>query len=580
MLNRFKIKQRLYFIMGLMLLLAGLSAYFSFNAATTVKSASLSQLDRITQTLQREKLKSVTHSLAVALGRDLAVLETEEQKIEQLRRLIDPIRFEEDESGYFYAYKGTVNVAHPMKKSLLGKDLNAMKDANGVYPIRELEKAAQSGGGYTVFTWEKPGAGPTLKLGYAELIPGTGIWIGTGLYMDNLQAFKDQTGQILSDKVSGVLMQMGIAGVLVLVLVLVLCVSVISGITRSIKAMLEGVAHVQKGDFTRTINLGSTDELGHLSRTFDTFTQTMDRTLGSVLDQSRTINKLSDDLKTLSAEMSEAAGSSSAEAREAAADAQEMTGYMSSVAGVMETTAKNIAQIAAATVEISATINEITRHTENTATTTETTTQEARDAALKMEELIGQTREINTVTEVIQEISEQTHLLALNATIEASRAGAAGRGFAVVADEIKDLAKQTAVATDDIRRKVDAINTTVDRTRQGLLDVEKAIQETSNSVAVVRSSVQEQAQSTEEINKTLHETSTGITDVSASVERASQMADEIAGKISQVFSSASQMAGDSRLVSESADELNRTAASVAELAKGFTTSHRASGTKA
>ena len=574
MLNRFSIKHRLYLIMGLMLLLSGLSAYFITTATTTVKQTALNQLDRITQTVQKEKLKSVTHAIAVALGKNLGKLDTETEKIKQLQSFIDPIRFEADKSGYFYAYKGTVNVAHPMKKSLIGKDLKDLKDSTGVYPIRALEKAAESGGGFCFFTWDKPGTGPTLKLGYAEFIPGTRIWVGTGLYMDNLQVFKDHTGQILSEKVSRVLMQMGVTGGIVLLLILVVCLSVVSGITSSMKSMLKGVSHVQKGDFTRRINLTATDEIGELSRVFDTFTKTMNRSMGDVLDQSQTINHLSDDLNDLSAEMSEAAATSSAQARDAAMESEEMTGYMVSVAKVMETTTGNITQIAAATEEISATIKEITGHTQHTVSTTETATREAMEAASKMDELTRRTNEINSVTQAIQEISEQTHLLALNATIEASRAGAAGRGFAVVADEIKALAKQTATATEEIRHKVEAIQATVGQTRQGILGVEKVVQDTNSAVALVQTSVSEQALSTEEINKTLQETSSGIAEVSASVDQASQMAKKISQQISLVFSSASQIAGDSRLVRESADELNRTAENFSRMGEAFVTSHK------
>lgn len=572
MLNRFNIKQRLYFIMVLMIILSSLSAFFLVKATSNLKATSLAQLGQITQTLQKQKLKAATHAISVALGKDLAGIGTEAEKIKQLQFLIDPIRFEEDESGYFYAYKGTVNVAHPMKKSLIGKDLGNLKDANGVYPIQDLEKAAESGDGFTFFTWDKPGAGPTLKLGYAEFIPGTRIWVGTGLYMDNFKAFEDKTSHLISANVSRVLMQMGSIGCIVLVLILVVCLSVVSGITTSIRTMLEGVSHVQQGDFTRRINLKATDEMGRLARVLDTFTGTMNRTMGDVLDQSKTVNHLSDDLKSLSAEMSKAATSSSADAQDVAKEAEEMTGYMASVAGVMDTTVGNISQIAAATEEISTTINEITAHTQKTVSTTETATREAKSAALKINELTSRTREINSVTETIQEISEQTHLLALNATIEASRAGAAGKGFAVVADEIKTLARQTAVATEEIRKKVNVINDTVTYTRQSILDVEKIIQDTNNSVVLVQSSVSEQAQSTEEINKTLQETSSGIVDVSASVDRASRMAGGIEEKISQVFSSASQIAADSLLVSESADELNRTAESFTRMADGFTTS--------
>ena len=116
-----------------------------------------------------------------------------------------------------------------------------------------------------------------------------------------------------------------------------------------------------------------------------------------------------------------------------------------------EQAATNIALVATATDEMTSTINEIVKSTEKAQEITKSAVREAGSASEKVDELGRAAVEIGKVTEAITEISEQTNLLALNATIEAARAGEAGKGFAVVANEIKELAKQTAGATGDLR---------------------------------------------------------------------------------------------------------------------------------
>ena len=100
--------------------------------------------------------------------------------------MVKPARYEKDLSGYFFIYKGQVNVAFPVKESAQGKDLGSLQDKNGVYVIRELEKQAKSGGGYVSYIWPKPGTGDTPKISYAEMIPGLDMWVGTGVYLDTM----------------------------------------------------------------------------------------------------------------------------------------------------------------------------------------------------------------------------------------------------------------------------------------------------------------------------------------------------------------------------------------------------------
>lgn len=126
------------------------------------------------------------HSYAEMLGHSLPLIEGDSLKIEFIRKVIEKVRFYPDSSGYFYAYDfDCVNIAHARQKDIVGKNLYDHKDFKGKYVIRELSKAAQSGGGFVEFYWIKPGTEEEKeKLGYVEPIPGTDYFIGSGVYLE------------------------------------------------------------------------------------------------------------------------------------------------------------------------------------------------------------------------------------------------------------------------------------------------------------------------------------------------------------------------------------------------------------
>jgi signal transduction histidine kinase len=127
-----------------------------------------------------------THVAAVGLGEMLKNVSDEERRVEIVRKFIDPVRFFDDQSGYFYVYYySCVNLAHAIDKTLPGKDLTEYKDMKGNFVIQMLSAAAQKGGGFVTFYWPHPVTKlEQRKIGYVEPIPGTDYFIGTGYYPD------------------------------------------------------------------------------------------------------------------------------------------------------------------------------------------------------------------------------------------------------------------------------------------------------------------------------------------------------------------------------------------------------------
>ena len=176
------------------------------------------------------------------------------------------------------------------------------------------------------------------------------------------------------------------------------------------------------------------------------------------------------ELSASSARMSDGSREASDKAHAVAAAAEQMTANVMSVASGMEQTSTNLGTVATATEQMTSTIGEIAGNSEKARRITEEATRQAARIGEQMNQLGAAAQEIGKVTETITEISSQTNLLALNATIEAARAGSAGKGFAVVANEIKELAKQTAAATEDIKGRIAGVQSS---TAGGIAEIGK-----------------------------------------------------------------------------------------------------------
>ena len=135
---------------------------------------------------QKNTAVAVVHSAATGIAASIKNISSEEEQISFIRSFIAPIRFYPDDSGYFYVYNyDCVNIAHATEPELQGQSLYDYQDTHGSYVIRELSAAAQQGGGFVEYYWQKPGEeGEKLKIGYVEPIPNSDYFIGSGVYLD------------------------------------------------------------------------------------------------------------------------------------------------------------------------------------------------------------------------------------------------------------------------------------------------------------------------------------------------------------------------------------------------------------
>lgn len=275
------------------------------------------------------------------------------------------------------------------------------------------------------------------------------------------------------------------------------------------------------------------------------------------------------EMGAVSERLKDASGNASSKSNTVAAAAEEMSVNMSSVSTASETAASNVNMVAAAAEEMTSTVGEIAQNTEKTRSISQAAVERARQASVKIDELGRSAEEVGKVTAVISEISEQTNLLALNATIEAARAGEAGKGFAVVANEIKELARQTAEATLDIRKIISEIQGSTGATVAEIREVTKVIEEVSELVTTVAAAIEEQSVTTREIAGNVAQASQGLVEINDNISQSSTVAGEISADISEVSSMASDLTDSSSQVNGNASDLNALSVRLKEIVMRF-----------
>ena len=367
---------------------------------------------------------------------------TREAAQKQALSVVRGLRYDQDD--YFWINDLTpVMIMHPANPKLDGQNLSAIRDPDGFAIFNEFVTLAKAKGvGMVDYRWPKPGAAePVAKTSYIQLFEPWGWIIGSGVYVDDVQA--QFRGQVWKASLIG----LGIALIMALLVVLIA-----RSIVRPLQEAVQAMANIASGesDLTRSLDTHGQDEVTQLSRHFNTFTAK----LRQVVSQ---LQVCANALAQSSAEL----GSNASQAHDRS---QQQSQQMELVATA---------------------INEVTYGVQDVAKNAEHAASEMRDAQTQAEQgqvnidgslqqidalsgtisqavevirtLSTESTQIGGVLEVIRSIAEQTNLLALNAAIEAARAGEQGRGFAVVADEVRLLAQRTQKSTAEIQNMIERL---------------------------------------------------------------------------------------------------------------------------
>ena len=308
---------------------------------------------------------------------------------------------------------------------------------------------------------------------------------------------------------------------------------------RSVHRSLEDMA---AGDLTVTTGAQDRDEIGRMAAVLGEAQASLRQLLQSVAASADAVAASSEELSASAAQIS--------------ASAEETSAQSGVVAGAADEVSRNVQTVAAGAEEMGASIREIAQNANQAARVAAAAVTEAETTTATVSRLGDSSREIGDVVKVITSIAEQTNLLALNATIEAARAGEAGKGFAVVANEVKELAQETAKATEDIARRVEAIQGDTSGAVEAIGRISEVIGQINDYQLTIASAVEEQTATTNEMSRSVQEAADGSGQIAANI-----------GGVSVAADSTNQALAHSRTA---VDELSRMATDLRSAVSQFT----------
>ncbi|MFF5296122.1 methyl-accepting chemotaxis protein [Paractinoplanes globisporus] len=299
----------------------------------------------------------------------------------------------------------------------------------------------------------------------------------------------------------------------------------VRGDVQGVARVAEGLA---EGDLTRTSGVDTADEVGRMAASLDKGLSRLREDLVQLAGNAGTLNSAASQLTAVSGQVDSAATEASAQA--------------GSVAAAADVVSNNLQVVSAGSEEMGSAIRDIS-----------VSTTEASEVAVQAVEVAAQTNaivarlgesssEIATVVKTITAIAEQTNLLALNATIEAARAGESGKGFAVVAGEVKDLAQETAKATEDISRRVQAIQLDTGGAVTAIGEISAIIERINGIQLAIASAVEEQTATTQEMNRTLSEAAAGAGNIAQTIGTVSDATRRTSGAVGDTRAAADELA--------------------------------------
>ena len=397
---------------------------------------------------RKQQIKEATEIAAGIVNYQLSL--KEQGNVNQALR---DIRF--GSAGYFFMYDSQgKNIFHALIPSLEGQNKIDMTDPRGTKIIVGLLDAAKRGDGNFSYYYQKPNTNEQVeKISYAMMIPGTDWMLGTGAYIDDIDAvveeYRATVTEQMTDKSFAILLialfLTGITGFIIMIAAHRMVVP--------IKNMADNLNDIAKGegDLTKRLAVKGEDEIAQLGRSFNLFVDKLQNIIGDVATATAKVKTAANAIHAQTKVMSSQLVSHNNETDQVVTAITEMSSTASEVA-------KNTTQVAEATHAATGDVANAQRCVDASLEEIASLMSQINNAAGSIKSLSEQSQKINSVLSVIGGIAEQTNLLALNAAIEAARAGEQGRGFAVVADEVRNLASRTQASTLEINEMLSALH--------------------------------------------------------------------------------------------------------------------------
>jgi len=550
--------------------------------------------EKNTQLLKNELMNEKKESLKANIDSISSIIESIQNiggidNIEKEKKIVLDIvkhsRYGNEGKDYFWINDlNSVMVMHPYKPTLAGKDLSGFQDPKGKHIFIEFAKICKENGkGFVDYFWPRYDSdAPQPKLSYVKLIKRYGWVIGTGVYIDDIDKKMTKRQQEINILVNDTVKKSEkdllntsqifdiqfvktrnfaiLLSVIIMVVILVPYYFILKQkISNPLVNTVNFTSNISNFDFTQNIETDRNDEIGILQNSLSTMVNKLSKMIGNIGEGMKTLASSSTELTAISNSLCSGADMSSKKSKKVKYIALNMKEKMESVVDTTQKASNSITNVVSAVENMTETINKISSNYEKARSITDEAVSFSKDASKKIHEFGNVAQEISSVTQTITDISEQTNLLALNATIEAARAGESGKGFAVVANEIKELAKQTAGATDEIIIQISGIQQSIKESVEQIDKITKIIVDVNDIVTTIASATDEQSNSIQEIAINTSNASEGIEIAVQNIVETTSLSKEIVLNISEVNNTADEFSTSSSELNKSADDLSKLA---------------------
>ncbi len=509
---------------------------------------------------QVRSIVDVARNMAIGLQKQVEAGQlTKEAALAEFGRRANTMTYDNG-AGYLFGstYDG-ITVLSPDPKQIGTNRMDMV--VNGRMLSRELLDGVKAKG-EVVLTYEyvRPGEEKLArKISYATAVPGWNMFIGTGAYLDDLDA-----------KLKPVIWALGLA---------ILAIAVISGgiawqIGRSISRPLDQLGARMRGLADGALDadipgIERGDEVGAMAATVQIFKDNALRIRGLEKVEAETqqrvaaerraaMENIADDfersVKGIVSSVATAAAGMQTTAQSMTATASDASARAATVGAASDSASNNVGTVAAAAEELSSSVAEISRQVTQSSKIASQAVGDAERTNATVKVLSTGAEKIGEVVKLIHSIAAQTNLLALNATIEAARAGKSGRGFAVVASEVKALANQTAKATEEIATQVSAMQSSTSEAVLSIGGITETIAQMSEITTSIAASVQQQGEATREIARNIQSAAAGSSEISAHIGGVTTAAAATGLAASDVLSNARELDNQSSMLRHAVDE--------------------------
>ncbi len=483
----------------------------------------------------------------VEIGSQIVQYQLAQGNEQDAKNALRDLTFGED--GYYFIYDTDgISVFHALLGDAIeGQNKIGMTDPNGKKIVVGLLEQARKGGGSFTYHFQKPNTtGLVEKIGYAAMIPGTNWMIGTGTYMDDIEAELVKYQATMERHLSEKMTTLVLISLLLLGLAAAGALYASNNMLKPIKRMVQSLDDIAKGegDLTRRLEIDTHDEIGQLGESFNVFVSKLHSIIAGVVDVTSDVKTASSDINTQTLLIEDKLLKHNHETDLVATAITEMSATSHEVA-------QNTTQVAISTQAATKEVANAQDCVDVSLSEVSNLMGEINQAAEQVNSLSEQSKKINSVLSVIGGIAEQTNLLALNAAIEAARAGEQGRGFAVVADEVRSLASRTQDSTLEINEMLSELHNLVTAAVGAMqasqqscnrsVESSRAISESLGAVTTsvttindmstqIATAATEQSSVTEEINRNVYAIQEIVNELTQSSKTTSSVSQHLAGR--------------------------------------------------